>query len=361
LSGRAHHIRFDLSGRRRPLLRSKLRAEWAFVRVALRHFRTRFVVMVFVLIGGATAFRAFEPEKNLSFPQATFYTWSLVFGEPPEEFPTSPPLQALFFVIPVIGLTVIIEGIVDFALLLRDRRRHERSWCTMMAYALKKHVILVGLGKLGFRTFGLLRDMGVDVVVIERNPESQFLDVVRRDGSPLLIGDARREALLADANITKAQSIILASDDDLANLEIALDARRLHPDIRVVVRMFDQNMADKIRDGFNIHIAMSQSAISAPAFAASAIEESIVGSTIVDDRLIVMQIWHVRDGGPLCHLTVGDVLAHYGFSVVRHRPADGEAKLFPPPATRLTRGDELLVQGPFETLIELKKKSVNLA
>ncbi len=342
-------------------MRSKLRAEWAFARVALRHFRTRFVVMIFVLLGGATLFRTFEPEKKLSLPQATFYTWSLVFGEPPEEFPSSPPLQALFFVMPVIGLTVIIEGIVDFALLLRDRRRNERSWCTMMASSLKKHVVLVGLGKLGFRTFTLLRDMGVDVVVIERNPQNQFLDVVRRDGSPLLLGDARREALLADANVTAARSIILASDDDLANLEIALDARRLHPDIRVVVRMFDQNMADKIRDGFNIHIAMSQSAISAPAFAASAIEESIVGSTIVDGRLIVMQTWRVRDGGPLCHLTVGDVLAHYGFAVVRHRPTDGEAKLFPPPAARLECGDEILVQGPFDTLMELRRKAVQLA
>jgi Trk K+ transport system NAD-binding subunit len=306
-------------------------------------------------------FQRLEPELNHSLPEATYYTWSLVFGEPPEAFPRPVLLQALFFIVPVLGLTVIIEGVVDFSMMVRDRRRNERGWCSMMASSLRNHIVLVGFGRLGFRTFFLLRDHGEEVVVIERDADNEFLEEVRRDGSPLFIGDARREALLEEANIAQARSIILATNDDLANLEIALDARKISPTIRVVLRMFDQNMADKIRDGFNIHIAMSESAISAPAFATAAMEPSILSSLVVSDQLVVMKRWHVREGGPLCSKTVGHVLVELGFGVVERRAKSGAAKLFPHPDTRLEPGDELLVQGPFESLKKLKRTAAGLA
>ena len=281
----------------------------------------------------------------------------IVFGELPEAFPTSGILQAVFFLAPVIGLVVIIETLVDLAMLVRDRRRNERSWCSMMASSMSDHIILVGLGRLGYRTFLLLRRMGEAVVVIERDANGEFLEDVRSDGSPLLIGDARRESLLEEANLKKAKSIILATNDDLANLEVALDARNIAPGIRVVMRMFDQNMADKIREGFNIHIAMSQSAMAAPSFATAAIDRSIVNSFVVEDKLIVLQRWVVEPDGPFRGITVGDVMRRHGLGVVKRRPRDGEINLFPSPETRIEEGDSLLVQGPFDVLAELRRKT----
>jgi Trk K+ transport system NAD-binding subunit len=148
--------------------------------------------------------------------------------------------------------------------------------------------------------------------------------------------------------------VVIAMDDDLANLEVALDSRRLHPDIRVVMRMFDQNMADKIREGFDIHQAMSQSAQSAPAFATAAIDSSILSSFSVDDELVVMRQWSVREGGPLAGKTVGQIMTELGCGVTRLQPDGAAAQLFPAPDTRVNPGDELLVQGPFSTIAELK-------
>ncbi len=110
-----------------------------------------------VLLTGGLLFRNFEPEKNHSLAEATYFTWSLIFGEPPEEFPESVVLQSLFFIVPVLGLCVIIEGIVDLTVLLGDRRRNERGWCRIMAADYNDHIVLVGMGRLGFRTFHLLR------------------------------------------------------------------------------------------------------------------------------------------------------------------------------------------------------------
>lgn len=343
------------SGRSR--LKTRLWREWCFYRAALRHLWKRLLLMLAILLAGGIAFRAMEPEKQLSLPKATYYTFSLIFGEPPEEFPESVLLQVMFFLVPVLGLTVIIEGIVDLAVLVGDRRRFERSWCATMAASLTNHIILIGLGKLGYRTYRLLHRLGEPIVVIERDAQCQFLDTIRRDGTPLLIGDARRNALLEDANIRHAKSIVLAADDDLANLEIALDARGMKPDIRVVLRMFDQNMADKIRQGFDIHIAMSQSAISAPAFAVAAIETSIVGSFVVGEQLIVMQRWEVRDDGPFAGKTVGQVMAEFGVGVTQHSPAGGgPIRLFPPPETVIQPKDVLLLQAPYQTIQRLRSR-----
>ncbi|MCZ6834702.1 MAG: NAD-binding protein [Planctomycetota bacterium] len=338
----------------RPTRRSsRAWREWCFVLVAFRHFRIRFAIMMVILLGGGVLFKVYAPEEDYSFLQAMFHSWSLVFAELPDEFPESLVLDIALFVFPILGLSVIFEGIIDFSLMMRDRRRFERSWCTMLAKSYKNHIVLVGFGRLGYRTFLLLRKMGEAVVVIERNDQNQFLEELRRDGSPLLVGDARREALIADANIIEARSIILATDDDMANLEIALDARKINPKIRVVLRMFDQQVADKVGEGFDIHLAMSQSALSAPSFATAAVAPGIINSYAVGNRLMAIQRWLVREAGPLVGLSISEVIEKYRVNVVEHVPGGGTPVLVPTLGTTLKAGDGLMVQAPIETLAGL--------
>ena len=315
--------------------------------------------MAVILATGTLAFLILEPEKGRSVAEALHCVWALVLAESPEAYPRhSVTLQVLFFVVPILGMTVILESIVNLALILRDRRRAERSWCQTMAASYSDHVILVGLGKLGYRTFLLLRKLGEAVVVIERNADNQFLDEIRREGAPLFVRDARREAVLQEANVEQARSIVCAMDDDMANLEVALDARRFAPHIRVVLRMFDQNIADKLKEGLSIHTAVSQSAISAPVFAMAAVDPTIVNTQVVNNRLIIMQRWYVRAKGPLCGLTVADVLERFGFGIVEYQPKDGPPRLYPPPGTKLGAEDRLIVQGPYEALEELRQQSI---
>ena len=350
-----------LPARPRHPARSRLWREWCFARAAFRHFRINLLMIAGLLLIGGVLFRVLEPDKHHSLTRAVYYTWVLIFGQPPEEFPASVALQTMFFVVPLLGIAVILEGLVDFALLLRDRRRSERIWCKIMANALSNHVILVGLGKLGFRTYRLLRQLGETVVVIERNAENQFLEDIRRDGAPLFVGDARREAFLADANVARARGIILATNYDLVNLEVALDARHINPRIRVVMRMFDQNMADKICEGFDIQVAMSQSALSAPAFVTAALDGAIVNSLVIGDQLVVVERWKIGVGSPLLGKTVADAMTECGITVVQRRTVDGAPRLMPPLDTRLTQGDEVLVQGTFEVLANLRKRMAGTA
>ncbi|MDZ4806621.1 MAG: NAD(P)-binding protein [Candidatus Eisenbacteria bacterium] len=338
----------------RPLSRHRRLRRWCwregcFVAALARHLRWRFLIMTVLLATGAVLFIRLEPEKDHSPIEAIYMTWSLVFGQPAEALPRSPFLQALFFLVPIIGLTIVIEGIIDLARVLRDRRHYERSWCQAMADSLSDHIILVGLGRLGYRTWQILNQLDEPMVVIESKADASFLNELRRSGTPFLIGDGRVDDILIEAGITRARSIILATNDDLANMEMALDSRRLNPTIRVVLRMFDQSLANKIKEGFDIHLAMSQSAISAPAFATAALDRSIVNSFVINNQLIVLQRQSLGAGHAWVGLTVGEVARTIGGVVVEVR-AGKESRLFPESERRLVAHEELLVQGPFENL-----------
>jgi Trk K+ transport system NAD-binding subunit len=332
--------------------KTRLWRDWCFARAIVERRGVSLLVLFALLVAGGVLFPALQPGEDHTFLRSMYYTWNLVFAQPPPTpFPSSIALRAFFFLVPLAGLTLIIEAIVEASSMLRDRRRNEDTWCRIMAKAMNDHIILVGLGRLGIRTFHLLRRLGHEVVVIERKADAQFLDDVRRDGSPILIGDGRREAFLMDANVHTARSVVLATTDDLANLEIALDARRINPKVRVVMRMFDPEMAEKVREGFQIRSVMSAASLAAPAFAMAALERGIVNSSVVDDQLLVTQHWNVAAGGPLDGKTIAELMEEHEIGVVRHQPKNSPRRLFPKPSTRVCAGDELLVQGTFEVLV----------
>ncbi|GMU81999.1 MAG: hypothetical protein AMXMBFR47_18700 [Planctomycetota bacterium] len=350
-----------LPKRRIGRARERFWREWCFWRTVARRFRSRVLLVATVLALGTAAFMQLGPERTHDPVDALYATWLLVFANPTEDFPHHPLLRVLFFLLPVMGLVLIIEVIVQLAMMVRDRRTAERSWCVTMASSMRNHIVLVGLGRLGYRTFRVLRALGEPVVVIERDEAREFVEAVRRDGSPLIIADARHDESLVAANVAEARSIITCTNDDLGNLEVALDARRMNPHIRVVLRMFDQNVADKVRDGFNIRIAMSQTALAAPTFALAAVDPTIVGTLVVDDQLLIQQRWQVHPQSELAGKTIGEVLETLGFSVLQQKTSGNASRLFPPPSQKLAAGDHLLVQGPYDALLRLRKRGASFA
>lgn len=339
-------------------VRRRWRDEWLYLKAAVRKLRGRLLLIVAVLLAGAALFQALyreSPGEPITFFRGLYYTWCLIFFEPPVDLPNSLVLDAMFFVIPLLGLLVLIETFVELSLMLRDRRRNESEWCKMIAAEMNRHTVLVGFGRLGYRTYGHLRRMGVQTVVIESDADNRFLEMPRVDRTPVLIGDGRVDQILKAANIEKAASIICCTNDDLANLEMALDARTFNPGIRVVLRMFDQNLANKVRDGFSIHVAFSTAAMAAPSFAAAAADSTIKSSHMVDGRLVVTSEISI---GPASELAGQSLLAlrqRIAMNVVAHHPPGKRASVFPLATHVLSVGDRLLVQLLFSDLAELHR------
>src|SRR6266478_8641374 len=96
-----------------------------------------------------------------------------------------------------------------------------------MATSPTNHIILCGLGKIGYSILDLLHDMEEPVVVVSRDIPPEWRGRVESLALRVIIGDARLEETLIEAGIRKARSIVICTNDDLANLEIALDSKRL--------------------------------------------------------------------------------------------------------------------------------------
>ena len=136
--------------------------------------------------------------------------------------------------------------------------------------------VLCGIGHLGFRVLEQLVAAKLEVVAIEKNGDGRFIAMAKNLGVPVLIRDMKEDQSLIDAGIQRARAIIIATNDDMANLEVALDARRLNPHIRVLMRLFDQQIAGKIADAMMVDAAFSSSALAAPLVAALSLETRVL-------------------------------------------------------------------------------------
>lgn len=137
-------------------------------------------------------------------------------------------------------------------------------------YSGSGHVIVCGLGACGYRIVEELRSRGEKVLEIERNSDGRFTDVVRQEGIPVMVGDAELDRVLLDAGVMRASAVIGATNNDLTNLKIGLSANALNAAVRVVLRIFDQELAANTTSRLGIDFASSTSHLAAPEFVRAA-------------------------------------------------------------------------------------------
>jgi TrkA-N domain/Ion channel len=128
-------------------------------------------------------------------------------------------------------------------------------------YTLKNHVIVCGLGRLGYFIVQELLQKNEKVIVIEQNENSNHIDYFRQLGAEVYLGDARLPKVMRDVNVLQAKALISVINNDSLNLEIGLNARSHQPEVKLILRIFDDQMADKIKDYLKIYHSLSASAI----------------------------------------------------------------------------------------------------
>ncbi len=170
-----------------------------------------------------------------------------------------------------------------------------------------EHYVVIGLGDVGTRIVRALHDQGEEVVAIERDAEAPGVQVARDLKIPVIIGDGSRAETLDRASIGTAQALIVASTDDVTNLETGLLGLAARPDLRVVLRLFDSDFADRVRRAFNIHTSRSVSYLAAPAFAAAMIGRAVLATIPVRRRVMLLAEVPVGENSLLEHRTIAVV------------------------------------------------------
>jgi len=134
------------------------------------------------------------------------------------------------------------------------------------------HVVVAGLGNLGYRVTRQLTDLGLDVAVLDLAPRPRFAETLR-DRAPVLTGDASLPDNLERVAAASAAAFIACTNDDLANIQACLYARRLNPKITTVARIFDDTLAEQLPHAFAIDRALSASGAAVSAFVGAATDE----------------------------------------------------------------------------------------
>ena len=310
--------------------RRRWQASWRDTKLLLNEFKAPLTVFTIAMVGGGILYQRIgaavgEPVHDLS--EAIYLVLTLSFLQPSGDFPNHPYLEAFYFVMPLIGMGILAQGLADFGVMLFNRNSRSKEWEMAIASTLNNHTILVGLGHLGFRVAQHLIALGKKVAVIELDPKDDLIDAVREMGIPVIQDDASRETALAKAGIDKASAITLCIQSDALNLQIAVKARQLNPGIDVIIRIFDEDFARAIQQQFGF-TALSATSMSAPAFAAAAAGMEITHPITVEGEPLSLARACVPRSSKLLGKNVGFIEEHYDVSVVLLRRGD-EADMHP--------------------------------
>jgi Trk K+ transport system NAD-binding subunit len=207
------------------------------------------------------------------------------------------------------------------------------------------HVIVVGAGDIGTRVAGGLYDLGFDVAVIDQNADARGIAFARSKGMPVVIGDAPSEPVLRQAGLDSAIALVSATSSDIVNLETALQARALRgDDLRIVLRLFDDDLARRVAAGLHNVVSRSVSYLAAPAFAAAMLEHKVLRTIAVGRHVLVIADMRVEDHAAIAGRPLGDLERDRQSRVLAvASPGTTRFSWSPPPGRPLAAGDRLIV------------------
>ncbi len=258
----------------------QIRATWRTIWAAIWRVRRSLLALISVIVAGSVIFAWADGRRPI---QAFFYTLNLITLQAgPSDAPDSPALQIASIVIMLGGLVSLTGGVTSLFQLITDPKERQLS----LAATVSDHIVVCGIGRVGYRVITELLNHGETVVAVNANESEEWLEPFRKRGVAVLIADARQRQTLINAGVARASAIVACTSDDLTNLDVALDARDINPKIKVVLRMFDSQLADKVSKGFNIQTAFSVSALAAPALAAAAMRHNVDYSFKLRNQLL---------------------------------------------------------------------------
>ncbi|MCI0399548.1 MAG: TrkA family potassium uptake protein [Chloroflexi bacterium] len=322
----------------------KVRASWRDTLLLFGEFRWPLLVLTLVMIGGGLFYywlAGLVGQPAGSVAEAVYLMLVLTFLQPIGDFPQAWPLQAFYFLMPLIGIGILAQGLTEFGLLFFNRQARSKEWEMAVASTFRDHIILVGLGHLGFRVAQALYELDQEVVVLELDPQADLIAATREMDIPVIREDAKRKEALEAAGVDRASTIVICTQNDNLNLQIAFKARKINPDIRVVIRIFDDDFAQALEEQFGFR-AMSATGMAAPIFATAAAGVDITRPITVEGEALSLACLNVRPQSRLVGCSVSEIEQSYDVSVVLLRH-DGASDFHPAGDRQLADQDVVAV------------------
>jgi Trk K+ transport system NAD-binding subunit len=302
------------------------------------------------------------PGHRISLLDAAYFTVETVttVGYGDYTFRGEPAWLVVFAVLLMMSGALFVA--VFFALVtnMLVSRSIEESLGRQKITVLRGHVLVIGLGTVGLRVVRQLRDAGRDVVVVEKDEHNRHLGQLHALGVNVLIADATLPEVLASARLSTASAVAILTSDDLANLETGLAVRdqlaARWPDVPVVLRIFDPQLAHSVQQTFGFRHVRSTAALAAPWFVGAALGLDVLSTFYAGDEPLLVARLTVTPGGGLHGLRMDELAARTRVLALR-RAADRAVLEHPPRrSTRFEPDDEAYLIGPHDELLTVLRR-----
>jgi voltage-gated potassium channel len=326
-------------------------------------FSTRRIVFalagaVGVILAGTVLFHRFTHEGWIQALYRAVVTSSLTGLD---TVPQNNSTRLISIVLVLAGLTIfafiatiLVEGIAGgiFTGAVAERRRKRAI------DKLTDHYVVCGYGRVGRRVCEEFREAGVLYVVLDFNESA--IERAREDGALFIEGNGTNDDDLAATGLASAKGLVASSDSDVDNLYITLSARTVRPDLLIVARASDADVAEKLRRAGADRIVQPYSAagkemaalVLRPQVAAFLEVVSVTGGADLQYEEIV-----VTEASGQSGKTIRDLRIRHetGAVIVALRKQDGTFDTTPDPDAVLESGDVMIAAGSSDELRALEE------
>ena len=200
-------------------------------------------------------------------------------------------------------------------------------------------IIVCGLGRTGSKIYSLLKQQGAEVVAISEHPVSKTAS------KHIIVGDPRDKATLIQAGIRQAKTLVLVYSDDALNLAILTQAKVLNPHIRIINRLLNHALGNRLDLTLPDHFTMSVAALASPLFTFAALGDKAIGQLQLFNRTWPIHEEVIDCNHPWLEKEIGQLWDDPNRMLIYYLPVKGEIDLVSAIAygSRLQLGDRLII------------------
>ncbi|MEO1592976.1 MAG: NAD-binding protein, partial [Cyanobacteria bacterium J06632_22] len=150
--------------------------------------------------------------------------------------------------------------------------------------------IVCGLGSLGQQTIVNLKRFSiapfeVQITAIDHLPPDGWEVVNLPDllVTPPIVGDCRQETVLVQAGIKGCRAILIVTSDESTNVETAIAARRLNPDVQIILRSARHSLNTLLQRQLGRFVALDATELPATTFALAGLDDDSISIFKIGD------------------------------------------------------------------------------
>lgn len=307
------------------------------------------LIIIILIIIGTFLFKFYY--EGISFFSAFYATAILLLGGYGDVFDAFEPNQEIPQWLQLFSLGLTLTGTafvgVIYALLTEALLSSKFEFANKRPpIPTENHIVIVGCGRVGLKVAQLLKQYKQTVLAISFNSQ---IDQSKWQDFPLIIGNVQES--LDNANLHKAKSVIIATDDDIVNLEVALIAQSINSNCQLVIRTNTDNLTENLTNLLPQASVIGAYQVSGEVFASAAFGENILHVLRFTQQTILVTEYHIEAEDTLNGLLLSEIAYGYGVMPILYEACNSyQPILLPADDLRVNIGGRLVILATIEGL-----------